>query len=79
MRTVTLINTPRGQVVPLPDDMSYKDIDELEIHREGDVITLHPVTKQRRNIANSLAMPDTSDFEFKPLQVDIKTKPDDFT
>ncbi len=59
--------------------MSYEGIDELEIHREGDVITLRPVTKKRRNIADSLAMPDNSDFELEPLGVKIKTKPANFT
>lgn len=79
MRTVTLINTPSGQIVTLPDDMSYKDIDELEVHREGDVITLRPVLQQRRSIADSLAMPGNSDFELEPLGVKIKIKPANFT
>jgi antitoxin VapB len=103
MRTVILVNTPSGQVVPLPHDMSYKGINELEIHREGDVITLRPVrsswtsfselpkadadflierrsdAKQRRNIADSLAIPDGLDIELEPPSVEIKTKPADFT
>ncbi|MBB3231937.1 AbrB family transcriptional regulator [Halomonas stenophila] len=79
MRTVFLVNTPSGQVVPLPHDMSYEGINELEIHREGDVITLWPVTKKRRNIADSLAMPDWSDIDLEPPRVEVTNKLADFT
>lgn len=79
MRTVTIIQTPEGQVVPLPDDIAYEGIDELEIRREGDVITLRPVTKQRQNITDSLAMPDGLDIDIEPPRVEIKTKSASFT
>lgn len=35
--------------------------------------------KQRRNIADSLAMPDVADIEFEPQQVTIGTRPADFS
>jgi PHD/YefM family antitoxin component YafN of YafNO toxin-antitoxin module len=33
------------------------------------------LTKQRRNIADSLAMPDVADIEFEPQRVIIETGP----
>ena len=37
------------------------------------------LTKQRRNIADALAMPDIADTEFEPPRVAIKTRPADFS
>lgn len=37
------------------------------------------LTKQRRNIADSLAMPDVADIEFEPQRVTIETRPADFS
>ncbi|MFA5664338.1 type II toxin-antitoxin system Phd/YefM family antitoxin [Castellaniella sp.] len=37
------------------------------------------LTKQRRNIADSLAMPDIADIEFEPPRVTIGTQPADFS
>jgi prevent-host-death family protein len=37
------------------------------------------LTKQRRNIADSLAMPDAADIEFEPQRVVIETRPDPLT
>lgn len=37
------------------------------------------LTKQRRNIADSLAMPDVADIEFEPPRVTIGTQPADFS
>ncbi|WP_412852250.1 type II toxin-antitoxin system Phd/YefM family antitoxin [Ectothiorhodospira shaposhnikovii] len=35
------------------------------------------LTRQRRNIADALAMPDVADIEFEPLRVTIGTQPAD--
>ena len=35
--------------------------------------------RQRRNIADSLAMPDIADIEFEPPRVTIGTQPADFS
>ncbi|WP_193092872.1 type II toxin-antitoxin system VapB family antitoxin [Halomonas colorata] len=43
MRTVSIFKNGKNQAVRLPADMSYEGIGELEITREGDVITLRPV------------------------------------
>lgn len=37
------------------------------------------LTKQRRNIADSLAMPDVADIEFEPPRVTIGTQPVDLS
>jgi prevent-host-death family protein len=37
------------------------------------------LTKQRRNIADSLAMPGVEDIEFEPQRITIETRPADFT
>lgn len=37
------------------------------------------LTKQRRNIADALAMPDVADIEFEPPRVTIDTQPADFS
>ncbi|MFW5300856.1 type II toxin-antitoxin system VapB family antitoxin [Pseudomonas aeruginosa] len=43
MRTVSIIKNGNNQAVRLPTDMAYEGVRELEISREGDVITLRPV------------------------------------
>ncbi|SDM95126.1 type II toxin-antitoxin system VapB family antitoxin [Vreelandella arcis] len=42
MRTVSIFKNGKNQAVRLPNDMAYEGIGELEISREGDVITLRP-------------------------------------
>ena len=37
------------------------------------------ITKQRRNIADALAMPDIADIEFEPPRVTIETRLVDFS
>ncbi|MCG5513812.1 type II toxin-antitoxin system Phd/YefM family antitoxin [Ectothiorhodospira shaposhnikovii] len=37
------------------------------------------LTRQRRNIADALAMPDVADIEFDPPRVTIGTQPADFS
>ncbi|CBJ80419.1 Putative antitoxin of toxin-antitoxin stability system [Xenorhabdus bovienii str. Jollieti] len=37
------------------------------------------LTKQHRNIADSLAMPGVADIEFEPQRVTIETRPADFS
>jgi prevent-host-death family protein len=37
------------------------------------------LTTQRRNIADSLSMPEAADIEFEPQRVTIETRPGDFS
>ena len=51
MRTIPVTVDGEGQVICLPDDMSYEGVSELEIHKEGDVITLLPVRPSWSSLA----------------------------
>ncbi|MGE8548931.1 type II toxin-antitoxin system Phd/YefM family antitoxin [Alcaligenes sp. WGS1538] len=37
------------------------------------------LTKQRRNIADALAMPDAADIDFEPPRADLRIQPADFS
>jgi prevent-host-death family protein len=37
------------------------------------------LTRQRRNIADALAMPDIADIEFEPPRISIEVRPADFS
>jgi prevent-host-death family protein len=37
------------------------------------------LTRQRRNIADALAMPDVADIEFEPPRITLKIQPADFS
>lgn len=43
MRTVSIFSNGKNQAVRLPRDMEYKKVRELEIIKNGDVITLRPI------------------------------------
>ena len=42
MRTVSIFKNGKNQAVRLPKDFEFEGVNELEIHKEGDVITLRP-------------------------------------
>lgn len=52
MRTVSIFKNGKNQAVRLPNDMAYEGIGELEISREGDVITLRPVRPSWSSLAD---------------------------
>lgn len=60
MRKVSLFMNGKNQAIRLPVDMAYEGVNELEISREGDVITLRPV----RPGWESLAMLEKADADF---------------
>lgn len=43
MRTVSIFKNGKNQAIRFPADMSYEGVGELEITRNGDIITLRPV------------------------------------
>jgi len=45
MRTVSIFKNGKNQAIRLPADMAYEGVSELEISREGNVITLKPGRK----------------------------------
>lgn len=51
MRTVSIFLNGKNQAIRLPADMAYKDVTELEIRREGDVITLRPARPSWNSLA----------------------------
>ncbi|OOE82178.1 AbrB family transcriptional regulator [Salinivibrio sp. PR6] len=42
MRTISIFKNGKNQAVRLPKDFEFDGVNELEIHKEGDVITLRP-------------------------------------
>ncbi|WP_166371818.1 type II toxin-antitoxin system VapB family antitoxin [Psychromonas sp. SA13A] len=42
MRTVSIFKNGKNQAIRLPKDLEFEGINELEIHKKGDVITLRP-------------------------------------
>ena len=42
MRKVSISKSAEGQIICLPKDMEYMDVAELEVTRNGDVVTLRP-------------------------------------
>ena len=60
MRTVSIFKNGKNQAIRLPNDMAYEGVGELEITRDGDVITLRPV----RPSWLSLAELHTADQDF---------------
>lgn len=52
MRTVSIFKNGKNQAVRLPADMAYEGVGELEISREGDVITLRPVRPSWATLAD---------------------------
>ncbi|MCE2597375.1 type II toxin-antitoxin system VapB family antitoxin [Motilimonas cestriensis] len=43
MRTVSIFKNGKNQAVRLPKEFEFDGVNELEIHKDGDVITLRPV------------------------------------
>lgn len=66
MRTVSIFINGRNQAVRIPADMAYQDVTELEIRRDGDVITLRPA----RPSWNSFSQLPPADPDY------LKTRPD---
>ena len=52
MRIVSIFKNGKNQAVRLPADMAYEGVGELEISREGDVITLRPVRPSWATLAD---------------------------
>ncbi len=69
MRTVSIFKNGKNQAVRLPADMAYEGVGELEITREGDVITLRPVRPSWRSFSE-LPNADDSFLEERPTVVD---------
>lgn len=51
MRTVSIFKNGKNQAIRFPADMSYEGVGELEISRNGDIITLRPVRPNWTSLA----------------------------
>ena len=52
MRTVAIFTNGKNQAVRFPRDMEYQEVSELEIIKNGDVITLRPIRPDWPSLAN---------------------------
>ncbi|MFA5522582.1 MAG: AbrB/MazE/SpoVT family DNA-binding domain-containing protein [Castellaniella sp.] len=73
MHTVTIRKDGKDQIIELPADIVYKGVKELEISRDGDVITLRPA---RPSWASLIELPqtDTDLFCRRPVVVEDEGK-----
>lgn len=69
MRTVSIFKNGKNQAVRLPKDFEFDGIHELEIHKEGDVITLRPA----RPDWLSFALYSKADSDFMANREDVIT------
>lgn len=70
MRIVSIFKNGQNQAIRLPRDMAYEDVGELEILREGDVITLRPVRPACSSLANDAPVADADFLVNRPDGVD---------
>ncbi len=69
MRTVSIFKNAKNQAIRLPKDMEYQGVNELEIIKNGDEITLRPV---RPNWI-SFAELEKADDDFMTEREDVVT------
>lgn len=69
MRTVSVFINGANQAVRLPKDMQFEGVQELEISKQGDVITLRPV----RPSWLSFAALEKADADFLQDRPDVLT------
>ncbi len=52
MKTVSIFKNGNNQAVRLPKEMEFDGVNELEVHKDGDVITLRPVRPSWLSFSN---------------------------
>jgi antitoxin VapB len=67
MRTVSIFTNGKNQAVRLPKDMEYQSVGELEINKDGDVITLRPIRPDWPSFANV----EKADSDFLTERTDV--------
>ncbi|MGE6114261.1 type II toxin-antitoxin system VapB family antitoxin [Aeromonas salmonicida] len=67
MRTVSIFKNGKNQAVRLPKDMEFQGVNDLEIIRNGDTITLRPA----RPDWSSLAECQRVDADFLQERTDV--------
>ena len=74
MRTISIFKNGRNQAVRLPKDMEFEGVSELEIVKEGDVITLRPVRPNWLSLSEYQA----ADADFLSEREDVVSDEDRF-
>ncbi len=69
MRTVSIFKNGKNQAVRLPKDFEFDGVNELEIHKEGDVITLRPARPDWLSFGEQ----DKADDDFMANRDDVVT------
>lgn len=69
MRTVSIFKNGQNQAVRLPKDMAFDGVNELEIHKDGDVITLRPIRPDWLSFAGQ----EKADDDFMSERQDVVT------
>ncbi|CAM3222866.1 type II toxin-antitoxin system VapB family antitoxin [Vibrio neptunius] len=69
MRTVSIFKNGKNQAVRLPKDFEFDGVNELEIHKEGDVITLRPVRPDWLSFGEQ----EKADSDFMANREDVMT------
>ena len=67
MRTVSIFKNSNNRAIPLPRDLDFEGVSELEIVREGDSIILRPV----RPTWGSFAHLEKADADFMGEREDV--------
>ncbi|MER2474922.1 type II toxin-antitoxin system VapB family antitoxin [Photorhabdus laumondii] len=70
MRTVVVFKNGNNRAVCLPHDLDFEGVNELEISREGDIITLRPVKPSW----NSFSRQEKANSNFLTERLDIVEK-----
>ena len=52
MRPASIFTYAKNQAVRLPRDMEFREVGELEIIKNGDIITLRPIRRDWLSLAN---------------------------
>ncbi|MGR5299431.1 type II toxin-antitoxin system VapB family antitoxin [Vibrio mediterranei] len=67
MRTVSIFKNGSNQAVRLPKEFEFDGVNELEIHKEGDVITLRPIRPDWLSFAEQ----EKADNDFMTQREDV--------
>jgi len=58
MRTVSIFTKCNRQIIRLPKDMEYQGVTNLQITKNGDIITLSPARPNWLSLAEALSVND---------------------
>jgi antitoxin VapB len=77
MARTRVFKSGNSQAVRLPAEIAYDDLNvELEVHRTGEVVTIHPARPSLRDMVDALrAMPKPGRVEKRePIDVPVRKR-----